>query len=896
LNLGKTMSSQWISFKWIMVCFLISIFPFFVAQKSTRTRYSDHVSVIGSGFSGLASACYLRQMGYNVTVFEKNSKAGGRAAKYEKDGFNFDIGPSWLWMPDVFDEFFANFGYEPKYTLKRLDPSYSVYWDRTNASQYTVLDDEISKRIDLFEKLEPGSSSKVEQFLEESKWKYEVGMGEYVRRPGLSFLEMWDVPFRAPSLGWGFWYSQREYVSRFVDHPWLRTLLEWPVLFLGGSPADIPSLYSLMSWADWGMGTYYPMPGGMYAIVDALYDLALGLGVEFEFESEVTGFDISLDGRITSIKVGSKQVKTSAVVNSADYNFVEQNLLPLEYRRYEPDMWDRQTFAPSVLLYFLGFDRKLPNLEHHTFFFHDGMDLHLDQVYNDHKWPDDPVFYVNVPSITDPEVAPADGESMFILIPVSPNLFGTDSEEIRDHYLEFVLNRISGIIDVDLHSHLVMNASFAHSDFMQHYHAYKGNSFGLANTLFQTWVLKPSMQSLVKNLVFVGQLTAPGPGVPPSLISGRLGADIIDQYFQGAETSFLQLILTATIATSLIFILLSRMIQRAYSLDECYEICRKLHMSHGLSYYISTLLLPNHLQKHVFALYGLTRTADEIVDSMTSKPEEMTRDLNRFRDDFFEAFDSAHDGSGKQAKHPVNRAAVATAMKLNLKREMFERFFKSMEMDIQQPLYMKTMSDTMTYMDGSAAVIGELMLPVLVGEDFYVHPENYPEHAELIQTARALGNAFQLTNFCRDVDEDLDRQRVYIPLDLLNQYGVSLESLEKRVMTPELEKALEHCLKICDGWYVEANKGIQLLAKYSEVCSSCIAASHTLYSGISNEIRKSNYAIFTKRCRVPMKEKLKILRPWLSCSMLPQIMEVLTHHIYIRLMKAPPIAPPPINF
>jgi len=326
-------------------------------------------------------------------------------------------------------------------------------------------------------------------------------------------------------------------------------------------------------------------------------------------------------------------------------------------------------------------------------------------------------------------------------------------------------------------------------------------------------------------------------------------------------------------------------------------------MSHGVSYYTSTLLLPKHLQDHVYALYGLTRTADEIVDDMTRNTEEMIKDLDAFEKDFFDSFDNAKkikaNGGGAGsivAKHPVNRAAVATAVHLNLKRGMFVRFFRSMRMDIEQPLYMQTMEECIDYMDGSAAVIGEFMLPALVGEEFYVHPEKYPDHEDLIRTARALGNAFQLTNFCRDVDEDLDRKRVYLPLKLLKKFNVSLEDLEKREMTPELKAAVEHCLKTCDEWYKEAELGIELLAKYSDLAGSCIAASHKLYSGITHEIRKSDYAIFTKRCRVPMKDKLKILRGRLSFSIIPQIVEVITHHLWIRFTNGKPLVPPPIDW
>jgi len=846
-----------------------------------------HIAVIGSGFSGLASACYLRQRGYQVTVFEKNSRPGGRANVLETEGFKFDMGPSWYWMPDVFDSFFGDFNYEPKYNLHRLDPSYAMYWDK-HGDNLTLLADDIEERKKVFEAMEPGSGAKVDQFLEESRWKYEVGMGQYVQRPGHSFFEMWDVPFRAPSLFLELIYTQRDYVAKFLNHPRLKILLEWPVLFLGASPQGIPQLYSLMNWAEWGLGTHYPLPGGMYAIVEAMYEVATGMGVNFAFDSEIHKLNIDRQGLITSVETSDSVITVDGVINSADYHWVEQNLLPPEYRRYSESMWDNQVFSPACYLYYLGFDMMLPGVEHHTFFFHEGLEQQYDEIYTTHEWPEDPVFYVNAPSKIDSDTAPEGHEAVMVLIPVSPNLHTQDNQETRDHYLEHVLNRMESVLDIELHSHLVLNVSFAHNDFKDTYHGYKGNAFGLANTLFQTWMLKPKMQSLINNLIFVGQLTAPGPGVPPSLISGRMGATMIHENLSNPSNIIFTSILLGPF-TILIYLFFKRAYTHRSDIERCYEVCRQLHMSHGLSYYVSTLLLPEHQRKYVFALYGLTRTADEIVDDMTRTEEEMTKELNAFRSDFFHSLKT-----GEPAKHPVNRAAVDTAQQLNLHPDLFRRFFASMEMDIKNPLYFKTMDELLTYMDGSAAVIGEFMLPVLVGTDFYIHPENYADHRQLILTARALGNAFQLTNFCRDVAEDVDRGRVYLPLDVLEENKVSLESVKAKKMTPKFGKVIEQCLLLCDKWYEEGDSGIELLAKYSDIVASCIGASHKLYSGISSVIRANGNDVFKKRCRVSMNEKLGVLRPHLKLGMVPDICEMLLHHTYLRITGSKPNTPPPV--
>jgi phytoene desaturase len=480
----------------------------------------SRIAVIGSGFSGLSSACFLAQGGFDVTVFEKNSSAGGRARRFESNGFSFDMGPSWYWMPDVFENFFRSFDKKPSdyYHLTRLDPSYRIIYGMGDRMDLPASMNELQA---LFELLEPGSSSALQCFLLEGKFKYEVGMQRLVYKPGLSVMEFVDPEVFKGALRLHLFQSIAAYIRKFFRNPRLIQLLEFPVLFLGATPANTPALYSLMNYADMSLGTWYPM-GGMYKIIEGMTKLATSLGVSFRFDSPVEQLEMN-HASAKGIRVQGEFLPFDYIVASADYHHVEQQLLPATYRRYSPEYWNTRVLAPSSLIFYLGVNKKLNGLLHHTLFFDQDFDLHAREIYDTPQWPSSPQFYVSCPSKTDPAVAPHGKENLFILIPVAPGL--TDSETVRERYFNIVLDRIERLLGENIRDHVVFRRSYAHRDFAADYHALKGNAYGLANTLMQTALFKPSMiNKKVNNLFYTGQLTVPGPGIPPSIISGEVVA------------------------------------------------------------------------------------------------------------------------------------------------------------------------------------------------------------------------------------------------------------------------------------------------------------------------------------------------------------------------------------
>lgn len=479
--------------------------------------------VIGSGFAGIAAACYLAKEGKKVLVLEKNESIGGRASFFQSKGFSFDMGPSWYWMPDVFENFFSDFGKKPSdfYTLERLDPGYKVFYGKEDEFEVPASTKDLGL---LFEELEPGAAIQLEKFLKNAKYKYDRGINDLINKPSLSLVEFADPLLLKDLFALDLLSSVEGLVGRYFKHPKIRKLLEFPSYFLGATPNKIPALYSLMNFADLQLGTWYPI-GGMHEIIKAMHMVALDLGVEFHTDTAVEKINID-NGVVSSLDTNKGVFKSKTVVAAADYNFVEQNLIPASFRQYDAAYWDKQILAPSSLIFYLGFNKKIKNLRHHNLFFDKDFKAFGEDIYDQPKWPEEPLFYACVPSKTDKSVSPDGCENVFLLMPVSPDIEGDN--DIHNHYLNLMLDRISDFTGEEIKAeNIVFKRSFAHQEFKDRYHAFKGNAYGLANTLKQTAIFKPKMMNpKINNLVYAGQLTVPGPGVPPSLISGKLAAEL----------------------------------------------------------------------------------------------------------------------------------------------------------------------------------------------------------------------------------------------------------------------------------------------------------------------------------------------------------------------------------
>ena len=479
-----------------------------------------NVKIIGSGFSSLSAACYLAKEGHEVTVYEKNDSLGGRARQLKKEGFTFDMGPSWYWMPDVFERFFADFDKKPSdyYELIKLSPAYRVYY---GINDFITIADNLEEIVNTFESIEKGSGKVLNKFMADAKNNYDIAIKDLVYRPGVSPLELITLE-TAKKVGQFFSTISRDVRSKFKNERLIQ-ILEFPVLFLGAKPSDTPSFYSFMNYADFGMGTWHPKTG-MYDVVQAMVDLAKSLGVRFKTNANIEKLVVENKKVVALINNGEIEY-ADIVLSGADYHHTE-TLLDKKHRMYSEKYWNSRVFAPSSLLFYVGFNKKIENITHHALFFDVDFKQHAKDIYDQPKWPDNPLFYANFPSITDNTAAPEGMESGFFLIPLAPGI--EDSEALREEYFDKIISRFESLTQQSIKNNIIFKDSFCKNDFVSEYNSYKGNAYGMANTLLQTAFLRPKLKSKkVNNLYFTGQLTVPGPGVPPALISGKLVAELI---------------------------------------------------------------------------------------------------------------------------------------------------------------------------------------------------------------------------------------------------------------------------------------------------------------------------------------------------------------------------------
>jgi phytoene desaturase len=482
------------------------------------------IAIIGSGFSAMAAACYLAKSGHVVTIYEKNAVIGGRARQLKAEGFTFDMGPSWYWMPDVFERFFADFDKKTTdyYELIKLSPAYRVYY---GIDDFIAIADNLPQIIDDFEAIEKGSGEVLKEFMCVAKNNYDIAIKELVYRPGVSPLELVTVE-TAKKIGQFFRNISKDVRKKFKNERLIH-ILEFPVLFLGAKPSETPSFYSFMNYADFGLGTWHPKTG-MFDVVRAIESLARELGVTFVTNANIEKINVE-NKTACSIEVNGETVLSNIILSGADYHHTE-TLLDQKHRAYSEAYWNSRVFAPSSLLFYVGFNKKIKNISHHALFFDVDFEQHAKDIYDEPQWPSEPLFYANFPSLTDKTAAPEGMESGFFLVPLAPGI--EDTEVLRNEYFDKIIERFEILTQQTVKSNIVFKQSFCKNDFVSEYNSYKGNAYGMANTLLQTAFLRPKLKSSkVKNLYFTGQLTVPGPGVPPALISGKLVAELIDKQF-----------------------------------------------------------------------------------------------------------------------------------------------------------------------------------------------------------------------------------------------------------------------------------------------------------------------------------------------------------------------------
>ncbi|MFO8061847.1 MAG: phytoene desaturase family protein [bacterium] len=483
--------------------------------------------VIGAGFGGLSAGTILAQRGYEVTVIEKNGSPGGRCRQWETSGYKFDMGPSWYLMPDVFEHYFSVLGesINDYYSIKRLDPNYRLFFDNREPIDIPA---DIEGIYEIFDSMEENGASKLKQFLNIAKFQYDTAMERFMYRDYNSIRNIMDMNLAVQGLKLHIFESVDKFVSRYFSNEDLRKILEYTMVFLGGSPNNTPALYSIMSHVDFDLGVWYPK-GGMYKLSTAFRDLAEKKGVKFMFNTPVRSINIEKN-RAVSVSTPDSEIEADIIISNADYHHTEMDLLPEQYRTYKDKYWNKKVMGPSSFLMYLGIDREIDNLKHHNLYLSGSWDRHFSDIFDNPQWPGDPSYYVSVISKTDSNTAPEGKENVFVLVPVASGL--KDTEEIRDKYSQKTLDHLSGLCGFNIRNHIDVKRTFAHNDFKNDYNAYKGTALGMSHTLMQTAIFRCSNQSKkVKNLFYSGSYTHPGIGIPMVIISGEVIADKISRLY-----------------------------------------------------------------------------------------------------------------------------------------------------------------------------------------------------------------------------------------------------------------------------------------------------------------------------------------------------------------------------
>ncbi len=662
-------------------------------------KHSDHAPttkktavIIGGGISGLATAALLSRDGWQVTLLEKNATLGGRARALKKNGFHFDMGPSWYLMPEVFEQFFAEFGKKPEdyYELIRLDPKYTVHFHDGEA---VTLSNDLHQTQQWFESQEAGAGKTLERFLKRLELTYTLATRRLMYtdvfnwKNWLSKDRILDAARLLPRLPWHQTWHQ--YIAGQFQNPKLQKILEFPAVFLGGSPYNTPSLFSILSWNDFGQGVFYPQ-GGMYRCIEALSSLAEEMGAKLRTNAEVTSL-IFTGNTIQGVRIGKEELRADIIINASDAATFETQLLPNSLRVWNSDDLAQKELGISGLILYLGLNKKLKKQVHHHLYFSENWEKNFTEILTEKVLPGDPSFYISQRTATDPSIAPKDHEELFVLVPLGSSLEYTEDDITA--FTHKILTKLEDILGENITDHLVVKDVFTPNDFASAYNAYQGTALGLAHTLEQSlWGRAEHQHPKVSGLYSTGLYTFPGVGVPMALISAQLVNEKIRTRDQQNSAIF---------------------------------------KKGSITYYYSSLFFEKQAKKDVFTLYSYVRTIDDIIDS--EKPD--TKLLEYYWQQTTEAWKT------NQSEDPIVRGFIRLAKRKNFSWDWITGFWSAMRQDLVKKHY-NSFEELVEYMYGSAEVIGLMMAQILD-----LPPE--AAHAAQIQ-----GRAMQYVNFIRDVGED----------------------------------------------------------------------------------------------------------------------------------------------
>ena len=485
--------------------------------------------IIGGGIAGLATAGLLAKAGMSVTVLEARERVGGRAYTWEKDGFKFDMGPSWYLMPDAFDQFFKLMGTtsNAELELKRLDPMYQTI--NEGEAEPLVVKADLASNKALFDSVEPGAGERLQAYVDSAEDAYKLSIEHflYTNFQNTKSFTHPDVLKRAGRFIKHLLTPLDTFAGKHVQDARLRKILNFPAVFLGASPYKTPSMYHLMTHVDMNVGVFYPM-GGFYSIIEAVERVAKRAGVVVHTNSRVTKI-VTENGAVKGVNVGEIFFEADVVVGNADLHHLETQLLNPEEQTLPQKWWDKREPGPSAMLLFLGVKGEIPELDHHTLLYSDDWAKNFEEVFHKadgkRKIPNPASLYVCAPSKSDPTVAPKGYENLFVLVPIAADpSIGGSGDEAFEKAADRIIDQIADWAKIpNFRERIVVRGSMGPRDFVTELNAWQGTALGMAHTLKQSAFFRPANYSKkVKGLYYAGHHSVPGIGLPMCLIGAEL--------------------------------------------------------------------------------------------------------------------------------------------------------------------------------------------------------------------------------------------------------------------------------------------------------------------------------------------------------------------------------------
>ena len=487
------------------------------------------IIIIGAGVAGLASAVRLQSQGFRVEIYEKQNTIGGKMNQISEKGFKFDTGPTIVMMPDIYKEVFESAGRnaDDYISMQQLDPIYSVFYPDGTRSQVST---DLVHLTNYLEGISEKDSSGYMRYMSETYDRYLIAKEHFIEKTFRKPTDFYNPTTLMNAIRLKTFDSAYHSISKYIEDDKLKKLLSFQTLYIGISPYNGPSIYNIIPLIEMIYGVWF-IKGGMYSLVEAMEKLFKELGGKIHTSSNVDEIIIK-DNKAFGIKIGQEEIKSDVVLCNADFPYAMKSLIIDEANRkkHTDKKIDNMDYSCSCLMFYLGINHKLDQLDLHNILFSDDFDGNIDDIFEG-RLPKDASMYFYRPTKLDESLAPKGQEILYILIPI-PNLTHEDivwNEETINSYREKVFKKVETLPEMDnFRESIVYEKIYTPKDFESKFNTHNGATFGLAPTLLQSNYFRPQNKfKQIDNLYFAGSSVHPGAGVPIVLTSAKLAVENI---------------------------------------------------------------------------------------------------------------------------------------------------------------------------------------------------------------------------------------------------------------------------------------------------------------------------------------------------------------------------------